>query len=80
MIEDVFRGPRLMNADAVFKRPKAKLLATTLSEACESKVRGILFVVLVQKCFSAIQNVVIRKKSKNGTDVSQNDVVVVGTF
>ncbi|KAI9997674.1 hypothetical protein PInf_001605 [Phytophthora infestans] len=41
-IEDVFSGLQLMHADAVFKRPKAKLLTDLSSDACETKLRGIL--------------------------------------
>ncbi|KAI9981101.1 hypothetical protein PInf_010510 [Phytophthora infestans] len=83
-IEDVFSGLQLMHADALFKRPKAKLLTDLSSDACETKVRGILPVALVKKCISAIENVILRKKANNGRDVSHDDVAVVilkvGTF
>ncbi|KAG3159631.1 hypothetical protein PC128_g14569 [Phytophthora cactorum] len=77
--------PRVISHNAKYKTAFAVCqriaeVVAAKGTACESKVRGILLVVLVKKCFTAIQNVVIRKKSKNGTDVSQNDVVVVGTF
>lgn len=54
-IEDVFSGLQLMHADAVFKRPKAKLLTDSSSDACETKVRGVLpgkFAILCSRWYS----------------------------
>ncbi|KAE9138101.1 hypothetical protein PF005_g1321 [Phytophthora fragariae] len=75
-VEDVFDGLRPMHSDAVFKRPKARLLDGSSGEP-ESNVRGVLPVALVNKCLTSIKNLKARAKSSSGTVPHSASIAVV---
>ncbi|ETL83043.1 hypothetical protein L917_16933 [Phytophthora nicotianae] len=83
-VEEVFDALRPMHSDAVFKRPKARLLNDGADNVVEDNVRGILPEALVKKCFIAIHNLISRTKSSKGVSSSRDIIAVailnVGTF